>query len=153
MWQCGEVESCLGPGVLDGADFGVGGLERGAGRKLGGDDRAAELGGHVGERGLGLGRVPGRGLAAVGGVGWMVSVQRVPEHDDGVAVQGERGGALHGVADAVAGLAGAELLACFGESHLNRPAPGVSGDERCRGAVQVGGDQGQVVTGGGVVVA
>src|SRR5258707_9469218 len=42
MWLCGEVESCLGPGVLDGADFGVGGSERGVGRKSCGDDRAAE---------------------------------------------------------------------------------------------------------------
>jgi hypothetical protein len=118
MWLCGEVEACLGPGVLDGADFGVSGPERGVGRKSGGDDDAAELGSHVGEGGLGLRRVPGRGLAPVGGVGRVVSVQRVPDDDDRVAVQGERGGSLDGAASAVARLACAELLACLGESRL-----------------------------------
>jgi hypothetical protein len=73
MWLYSEVEACSGLGVLDRADFGVGGPERGVGRKSGGDDRAAESGGHVGEGGLSLRRVPGLAFPAVRGVGRVVS--------------------------------------------------------------------------------
>jgi len=38
MWLCGEVESCLGPGVVGRADVGVGGLER-----VSGENRAAMM--------------------------------------------------------------------------------------------------------------
>jgi hypothetical protein len=91
------IEPCVSPGLLDGPDFGIGRLACGSREKSGGDDHAAELDGHVGERGLGLGGVPGRLLAAVGGVGRVVAVQRVPDDGDRIAVQAERDGATRTV--------------------------------------------------------
>jgi len=67
---------------LDRPDFVVCRSASGDGEKSSGDDHAAELGEHVGERGLGLGGVPGLAFAAVGGVAGLVTVQRVP--DDGI---------------------------------------------------------------------
>jgi hypothetical protein len=49
----------------------------------------------------------GRLLAAVGGVGRVVAVQRVPDDGDRIAVQAGRDGAAHGVLGAAAGLADA----------------------------------------------
>jgi hypothetical protein len=129
------------------------GLGWAGGQKSGGDDDAAQLGEHVGEGRLGLGGVPGGSPTPVGEVGAVVAVQGAPEHGDRVAVQAERDGAAHGVLGAVAGLADAEKVAGLGEGDLDRPAPGVSADQRCRAAVPVGGDQGQVVAGVRAVVA
>ena len=71
MWLCGWVESCLGPGALDGADFGVCGSERGVGRKSGGDDRAAELDGGVGKAGSVFDVYQGwRSRRSVASAGW-----------------------------------------------------------------------------------
>jgi hypothetical protein len=82
--------------------------------KSGGDQDAAELGGHVGGRWLGLAVVPGGTGAAGLHVGGVVPRGGVPGDGDGLAGDLERDGALDGVGSPVAGLAGAEdLLAVF----------------------------------------
>ena len=98
------------PGQSDGADFFVCWLVRAKRLKFGGDDDAAELGGHVGGGGLGLGRVPGGGEAAAGDVGGIVAGGGVPEHGEGLAGELEGDGAADGAGGAVAGLPGAEDL-------------------------------------------
>jgi hypothetical protein len=138
--------------LVNGPDFGVGGLAWAGGQKSGGDDDTAEPGEHVGERGLNLGGVSGDCLAPIGGVGRVVAVQRVPEDGDAVGVQFERDGAAYGVLGAAAGLADAEHVAGFGESDLDGPSPCVSADQLCWAGVQVGGDQDQVVADVGGIV-
>ena len=82
--------------------------------KTGGDDNAAELGGHVGGGGLGLGGVPGGTGAVTGHVGGVVPVGGVPAVGEGLAGEHERDGALDGAGGAVAGLPGAiDLLGVF----------------------------------------
>jgi len=53
---------------LDGPDFGIRGLACCRGHKSSGDDHAAKLGEHVGERRVGLAGVPGPGGTVFGGV-------------------------------------------------------------------------------------
>ena len=120
---------------------------------MGGDDGSAELGEHVGERGLGLGGVLGLAFALGGEVGRVVAVQGVSDDGDRVAAQAEPNGAAHGVLGTVAGLADAEQVAGLGQGDLDRPAPGVPADQSRRTAEQVVGDQRQVVACVGAVVA
>ena len=61
----------------------------------------AEFGRHVFEGGLGLGPVPGFGLAAGGDVGGVVAVPGVPHDDEGAGDHFERDGPLDGAADPV----------------------------------------------------
>jgi len=65
----------------------------------------------------------------------------------------ERDSALDGKPDPVAGLAGAQDVAGVGECLLDGPPGGLAGHERGRGGGAVGGDQGQVRSAGGVLVA
>ena len=64
----------------------------------------------------------------------------------------EGDGALDGEPGPVAGLAGAQDVAGVGERLLDRPPGGVARDERAGRGGAVGGDQGQVVAAGGVLV-
>ena len=95
------------------------GVRAGTLGNAGRDEDAAELGEHVFEGGLGLGAVPGLGVAAGGDPGWAVAVPGVPGDDQGAGEQGERDGAFDGSAGAVAGLAGAEDVAGVGEGLLD----------------------------------
>src|SRR5216684_8327673 len=73
------------PGQPDGVDFCGFWLVRAYWLKFGGDDDAAELGGHVGGGRLGLRGVPG-GVAAAGlGVGGVVAGGGVPADGEGLA--------------------------------------------------------------------
>lgn len=82
--------------------------------ETGGDDNAAELGGHVSGGGLGLGGVPGGTGAVAGHVGGVVPVGGVPAGGEGLAGERERDGALDGAGGTVAGLPGAvDLLGVF----------------------------------------
>jgi hypothetical protein len=90
--------------------------------KLAGDDRAAELGEHVGERWGGLGEVPGGAGAVLVDVGGVVSVQGVPGDREGHREELEGDGALDGFLCAVARVADAESLFAFFEADLDRPA-------------------------------
>jgi hypothetical protein len=141
------------PRLEDGADLLGRGLARAVWRKPGGDHRPAQLDEHVLEGGLGLGPVPELGGAAVIDVGRVVAVAGVPDDGQGVHEQGERDGALDGVLDAVAGLAGAQDVAGVGERLLDAPPGGVPGHQGGRAGVQVGGDQSQVIAAGGALVA
>jgi hypothetical protein len=107
-----------------------------------GDQDAAELGEHVLDGGLGLGGVPGLGMAAGGDAGRAVTVPGVPDDDQGVDEQGERDGALGGAAGAAAGLPGAENVAGAGEGLLDGPPAGVAGNQGGGAGGQVGGGQG-----------
>jgi hypothetical protein len=78
--------------------------------KFGGDDDAAELGGHVGGGRLGLGRVPGRLRAAGPGVGGVVAGGGVPADGGCLAGEHERERPLDRGRGAVAGLPGPEQL-------------------------------------------
>jgi hypothetical protein len=78
--------------------------------KSGGDEDAAELGGHVGCGRLGFGLVPGGGGAAFVDVGGVVAGGGVPAGGDGLACELERDGAPDRVRGAVAGLPGTEFL-------------------------------------------
>jgi len=80
----------LGPGCGDGEDFLVGGLTWACGRKSGGDDHSVEGVGHVLERHLGLGGVPGRGQAVGFDISGGVAVPGVPEDDGGGQVGGDQ---------------------------------------------------------------
>jgi len=57
------------------------------------------------------------------------------------------------LADAVAGLASAQHVAGVGERLLDRPPGGITGHQCAGGRGQVGGDQGQVIAAGRVLVA
>jgi hypothetical protein len=98
------------PGQADGADFFGCGLVGARWLKFGGDEDAAELGGHVGGGRRGFRLVPGCAAAAVVEVGGVVAGGGVPGHGDGLAGELEWDGAADRVSGAVAGLAGAEFL-------------------------------------------
>jgi hypothetical protein len=98
------------PGQPDGVDFFGFWLVSVKSLKFGGDDDAAEPGGHAGGGRFGLGRVPGRGEAAGPGVGGVVPGGGVPADGEGLAGEHERDGALGRGRGAVAGLAGPEEL-------------------------------------------
>src|SRR6185437_7934289 len=152
LW-CSGLCGCCVPGCQDGFGLLGCGLCWGTGGNAGADEDVAEVGEHVLEGGLGLGGVPGLGVAAGGDTGRVVAVPGVPGDDQGGDEQGERDGPLDGGAGAVAGLAGAEDVAGVGEGLLDGPAGGVAGDQGGGAGVQVGGDQGEVVAGGGAGVA
>ena len=117
------------------------------------DQGPAQLDEHVLEGLLGLGPVPGLGGAAVIDVSRVVAVAGVPADDQGVDQEREWDGALDGALDPVAGLAGAQDVAGISERLLDSPPAGVAGHQRAGGSAQVGGDQGQVIAAGGVLVA
>ena len=62
---------------------------------------------------MGLGAVPGLGVAAGGGVVGVVAVAGVPDDDEAVGDQSERHGALHGAVGAVAWVALSGLFALY----------------------------------------
>ena len=115
--------------------------------KSGGDDDAAELGGHVGGRGLGLAGVPGGAGPVICHVGGVVAGGGVPAGGDGLAGELERDGPLDRAGGAVAGLPGAEDLPGVFDRDLDRPPAGVSLDHLRGGGGGIGGDQGQVIAG------
>ncbi len=98
------------PGQADGMDFCGFWLISANSLKSGGDDDAAELGGHVGGGRLGLRGVPGRVEAAGPGVGRVVAGGGVPADRDCLAGEHERDRALDRGRGAVAGLPTAEQL-------------------------------------------
>ena len=88
------------PGCEDDADLPGFGLTRAVWRKPGGDHRAAQLDQHVLEGRLGLGPVPGLAARRSPTSAGAVALPCVPDDDQGVHEQGEREGALDGVAAA-----------------------------------------------------
>src|SRR5271156_1829491 len=94
--------------------------------KSGGDDDAAELGGHVGGGRLGLRRVPGSVYPAGLDVGGVVPGGCVPADGEGLACEHERDGPLNRVGGPVAGLPGAEELLRVLDRDFNGPSRGVS---------------------------
>ncbi len=109
------------PGQADDVDFFAGRLVRVRYRKFRGDDDAAELAGHVGGGGLGLGGVPRRAGTMIGGVGGVVAGGGVPAGGDGLAGELEWDSPLDGAGGAVAGLPGAEDLLAVFYRHFSRP--------------------------------
>src|SRR5271155_3584822 len=144
---CGEVF----PGQAEEADFLGCWLVRARCLKSGGDDDAAELGGHVGGRRLGLAGVPGGAGPVIGDVGGVVAGGGVPAGGDGLAGELERDGALGGGGGAVAGLPGAEDLLGLLDRDFDSPSRGVSLDYLCRGGGAVGGDEGDAEAAAGPV--
>ncbi len=116
-------------------------------QETGGDESPAELDNHVEVGGLGLGAVPGSVCPSLFSDLRSVAVVGVPDDHQSLGDQPERDGAGHGGRGAVAGLADAGNLTRVFESDLDRPAGWVAGHDVGGGAVQVGGDQGQVVAG------
>src|ERR1019366_6024038 len=92
-----------------------------------------------------------RSLAVMSDVGGVVAGGGVPAGGDGLACELERDGAPDRVPGAVAGLPGTEFLFCVFYCDLDAPSRGVSFDDLRGACVQVGGDQGQVVPGCGLV--
>src|SRR5208282_4870956 len=87
---CGEVF----PGQTDDVDFFGCWLVGARCLKSCDDEDPAELGGHVGGRGLGLGGVPGSAGTVIFHVGWVVAGGGVPAGGDGLAGELERDRAL-----------------------------------------------------------
>ena len=84
-------------------------------------------------------------------VGGVVAGGGVPGDGDGLAGELERDGPLDGAGGAVAGLACAEDLLAVFYRDLHAPPGGVALDHLDCGGGGVGGDQGQVVAGLGLV--
>src|SRR5213078_543066 len=139
------------PGQPDGVDFFGFWLVSVKPLKFGGDDDAAELGGHVGGGRFGLRGVPGRVEAAGLGVGGVVPGGGVPADGDGLAGEHERDGALDRAGGAVAGLAGPEELLRVFYRDFNSPSGCVSFDHPGDARVLFRGDEGQVKPGSGLV--
>ena len=143
--------SCVFPGQPEDGDFLGCWLVRARCLKSGGDDDAAELGGHVGGGGLGLAGVPRGGRAAFVQVGGVVAGGGVPGDGDGLAGDLEREGPLDGSCGAVAGLAGAEDLLRVLDRDLDGPAGRVPLDYLFRRGRPVGGDEGDAEAAAGLV--
>jgi cyclophilin family peptidyl-prolyl cis-trans isomerase len=142
-WLCGEVF----PGQAEDSDFFGGRLVRVRCLKSGGDDDAAEPGGHVGGRWLGLRRVPRGAGPVIGHVGGIVAGVGVPAGGDGLAGKLERDGPLDRAGGAVAGLPAADDLAGVFDRDFDGPPGRVSLDHLGGGGGGIGGDQGQVIAG------
>jgi len=84
-------------------------------------------------------------------VGGIVPGGGVPGRGDGLAGELEGDGALDGAGGAVAGLACAEDLPGIFDRHLDAPSGGVPLDHLRGVSIRIGGDQGQVVAGAGLV--
>ncbi len=115
--------------------------------KSGGDDDAAEPGGHAGGGRLGLRGVPGRVEAAGPGVGGVAAGGGVPADRDCLAGEHERDRALDRACGAVAGLAGAGELLRVLDRDFNCPSRGVSSDDPRDVRVLFRGDERDVIAG------
>jgi hypothetical protein len=117
----------------------------------GGDDDPAELGGHVGGGWLFLAAVPAGASAAVLHVGGVMPGGGVPAGGDRLASELERHGAFDRAGDPVASLPGAEDLLAIFDGDFDAPPGRMALDDLGGGGGGVGGDQGQVVSGPGLV--
>src|SRR5260370_27584869 len=132
------------PGQPYGVDFFACRLVTARWLKSGGDQDAAELGGHVGGGRLGLAGVPGGAGAAGVDVGGGRPRGGGAHRGDGLAGELERDGALHGAGRPVAGLPGPEDLLAVFYRDLDAPPRCVALDDGGGAGARVGGDQGQV---------
>src|SRR4029450_7076963 len=116
--------------------------------KLGGDQDSTQLDDHVLVVGLGLGAVPRCVGAALGGDVGVVAVQGVPDDHEALGDQSERDGSFDRFGGAVVGFADTGDLFRVFYGDLDARPGGVAGHDGLGGAGRVGGDQGQVVSGG-----
>jgi hypothetical protein len=112
---------CVCPGQPEDGDFLGCWLVGARCLKSGGDDDAAELGGHVGGGWLGLACVPRGGRASFVQVGGVVPGGGIPGDGDGLAGDLEREGPLDRGCGAVAGLPGSEDLLGVLDRDLSQP--------------------------------